>query len=312
MEVAIFQSVRFDFDLERAAVLAILQIGICALLVGGGFMLVPPVPRGHGLRRAVPRPDAYSRGARIGDGVWLALGLLFIGLPVLAVLHQGFGGPVMKVLGEGNLWRAAGLSILLALGASALSLLLGFALSLTLRHLRFRRYAHRRAAMMEAGGSLMLVVPPLALGTGLYVLLSPQIDVLAWAPLFVVILNACLCLPYVLRSLEEPMQLIMERQDRLARSLGIGGWNRLRLVEWPLLRRPLGRAAALSAALAVGDLGVIALFGTPETATLPLLLYQRLAAYQFDAAAVTALVLLALCLLMFGLLERGIGGHARA
>ena len=71
-------------------------------------------------------------------------------------------------------------------------------------------------------------------------------------------------------------------------------------------------SAALSAALAVGDLGVIALFGTPETATLPLLLYQRLAAYQFDAAAVTALVLLALCLLMFGLLERGIGGHARA
>ena len=66
-----------------------------------------------------------------------------------------------------------------------------------------------------------------------------------------------------------------------------------------MLRHPLGRAAALSAALAVGDLGVIALFGTPETATLPLLLYQRLAAYQFDAAAVMALVLLGLCLAMF-------------
>jgi thiamine transport system permease protein len=88
--------------------------------------------------------------------------------------------------------------------------------------------------------------------------------------------------------------------------------NRLRLVEWPVLRRPLGRAAALSAALAVGDLGVIALFGTPETATLPLLLYQRLAAYQFGAAAVMALVLLGLCLLMFVVLERAIGGHARA
>jgi thiamine transport system permease protein len=312
MEVAIFQSVRFDFDLERAAVLALLQIGICAVLVGGGFMLVPPLPRGQGLRRAVPRPDAAARSVRIGDGVWLALGMLFVGLPVAAVFLHGLSGPVAQVLGEGSLWRGAALSVALALGASGLSLVLGIGLSLTLRHLRFRRYAHRRAAMMEAGGSLMLVVPPLALGTGLYVLLSPYLDVLAWAPLFVVLLNACLCLPYVLRSLEEPMQRIMERQDRLARSLGIAGANRLRLVEWPVLRKPLGRAAALSAALAVGDLGVIALFGTPETATLPLLLYQRLAAYQFGAAAVMALVLLGLCLAMFVVLERVIGGHARA
>jgi thiamine transport system permease protein len=304
--------VRFDFDLERAAVLALLQIGICGLLVGTGFMLMPPLPRGQGLRRAMPRPDAAARGSKLSDGVWLALGLLFVGLPILAVLIHGVQGPVARVLGEASLWRAAGLSLLFALGASAVSLVLGIGLSDTLRHLRFRRYAHRRAAVMEAGGSLMLVVPPLALGTGLYVLLSPHLDVLAWAPLFVVTINACLCLPYVLRSLEEPMQLIMERHDRLARSLGIRGFDRLRLVEWPVLRRALGRAAALSAALAVGDLGVIALFGTPQTATLPLLLYQRLAAYQFDAAAVVALVLLGLCLLLFIALERGLGGHGRA
>ena len=62
MEVAIFQSVRFDFDLERAAVLALLQIGICGLLVSAGFMLMPPLPRGQGLRRAVPRPDAAAAG----------------------------------------------------------------------------------------------------------------------------------------------------------------------------------------------------------------------------------------------------------
>jgi thiamine transport system permease protein len=311
MEVAIYQAVRFDFDLERAAVLALLQIAICGLLVGGGYMLVPPLPRGQGLRRFVPRPDAAAAGARTVDAVWLSLAMLFVGLPVLAVLIQGAAGPFGRVLGEASLWRAGMLSIALALAASAASLLLGLGLSLTLRHLRFRRYAYRGAAAMEAGGSLMLVVPPLSLGTGLYVLLAPRIDPLAWAPLFVVLINACLCLPYVLRSLEEPMQRIMERHDRLARSLGIAGLNRLRLVEWPALRRSLGRAAALSAALAIGDLGVIALFGTPELATLPLLLYQRLAAYQFDAAAVVALVLLGLCLAMFLLLERAVGGHGR-
>ena len=67
---------------------------------------------------------------------------------------------------------------------------------------------------------------------------------------------------------------------------------------------------AICAALAAGDLGVIALFGTPANQTLPLLLYQQMGRYQVDSAAVTALVLLALTLGLFYAIERGIGGRA--
>jgi thiamine transport system permease protein len=102
-----------------------------------------------------------------------------------------------------------------------------------------------------------------------------------------------------------------EQHDRLCASLGIAGWNRLRLVEWPLLRPQVATALAITAAFAVGDLGIIALFGTQETATLPLLLYQRMAAYQLDAAAVTALVLAILCFGLFGIIEWGVGGRGR-
>ncbi len=62
----------------------------------------------------------------------------------------------------------------------------------------------------------------------------------------------------------------------------------------------------------MGDLGVIALFGTPETATLPLLIYQQLGAYLIPQATATALLLLGLCLLAFWVLERYIGGKADA
>ena len=62
----------------------------------------------------------------------------------------------------------------------------------------------------------------------------------------------------------------------------------------------------------MGDLGVIALFGTPSTATLALLIYQQLGAYLIDDAKVTALLLLALCLGTFWLLERILGGRANA
>ena len=62
----------------------------------------------------------------------------------------------------------------------------------------------------------------------------------------------------------------------------------------------------------MGDLGVIALFGTTDTTTLPLLLYQQLSAYLIPQAAVTAAFLLLFCLLVFWLLETTIGGKARA
>ena len=68
-------------------------------------------------------------------------------------------------------------------------------------------------------------------------------------------------------------------------------------------------STALVAAMAMGDLGVIALFGTPEVTTLPLMLYHQLSAYLIPNAAVTAVFLLTFCLLIFWGLEKIIGGN---
>jgi thiamine transport system permease protein len=115
-------------------------------------------------------------------------------------------------------------------------------------------------------------------------------------------------LPFVIRTLGPAMRQNQMRYQNLCHSLALGGWDRFRFVDWPLLRRPIGLSAALVTALAMGDLGVIALFGTPETATLPLLIYQQLGAYLIPQATATALLLLGLCLLAFWILERYIGG----
>ena len=66
---------------------------------------------------------------------------------------------------------------------------------------------------------------------------------------------------------------------------------------------------AMVCVLAMGDLGVIALFGTTDSTTLPLLLYQQLGAYRTGEAAVSAGLLLVLCLAVFWLIERVIGGR---
>jgi thiamine transport system permease protein len=78
----------------------------------------------------------------------------------------------------------------------------------------------------------------------------------------------------------------------------------VRLVDWPLLRRPLAAALAIATALSLGDLGVAAFFGSGNILTLPLLLYQRLGNYRMAESASIALLLAVLALALFAAAQR--------
>ena len=176
------------------------------------------------------------------------------------------------------------------------------------RRLRLRHARPGWADGVELSGSLIIVVPPIVLGTGFFIALSPHVDIYAAGPPLVVLVNALMGVPYVLRVLGPLHRQMSARYEHLCENLGLRGLARLRLVEAPLLRRPLGLALGLCAAISVGDLGIIALFGTRDNATLPLHLYQKMASYRMDEAAVIALFLVAMCLGLFATLERAVGG----
>ncbi len=309
IEVAIYQALRLDFDVTRAVTLVLVQLVLCAALVGLGQGFARPMPAAPTEQRPLDRPDLDKLSGRILDAVLIAAATIFVLAPLLAMLAAGLAGPLLPVLGDAALWRAAGRSLVVALSAGSISLILGWGILVTSREFRIRRRRPRLAATVELGGALVLVVSPLALGAGLFVLLLPFVDVLAIGLNLVVAVNVVMGLPYVIHLLGPPLMRVAAQRDRLCASLGVAGWNRLRLVEWPAVRRPAGLALALTSALAMGDLGAIALFGTRETATLPMLLYQRMGSYRLDEAAVTALVLVAMCLLVFGVVERGVGGR---
>ncbi len=308
IEVAIYQALRLDFDVARAVMLALAQIALCAVFVVVGHRFARPAAVAPTERRRIQRPDLDAPGGRVADAVVISAAAAFVALPLAAVLYAGLSGPLADVLGDAALWRAAGRSLAVALSAGLISLLFGWAILLTSRELRSRRRP-LGADAVEVSGSLVLVMSPIVLGAGLFVLLMPVTDVLGIGLGLVIAVNAVMGLPYVIRLLGPPLMLLAEQHGRLCASLGIGGLNRLRLVEWPVLRRPAGLALAVTAALAMGDLGAIALFGTRETATLPLLLYQRMGSYRLDEAAVTALVLVTMCLALFVVIERGFGGR---
>lgn len=312
IEVALYQALRFDFDIGRAALLALLQLSFCGILVTLLQRFTQPMAMDPTPGRRSDRPDRAPLTARCLDTMLIGCATVLVLLPLAAILIAGLGGPLGAVLNDPRFWRSAANSLLVSLGASTLCLLLGWPLIGAAVTLRQRLDRPRWADAVELGGMLVLVAPPLVLGTGLFIILMPRVDVFALALLLVLLINALMGLPYLIRILGPQRLQVAAQYDHLCASLGITGWRRLRLVEWPLLRRPLGLGLGLCAALAVGDLGVIALFGTRDTTTLPLLLYQQLGSYQMSRAAVTALALVLLSLLLFVLAERLIGGRRHA
>ena len=93
--------------------------------------------------------------------------------------------------------------------------------------------------------------------------------------------------------------------ERAARAAGAGGWTTLRTVTLPLLRIPLLAAAALVFVTAAASFAVPEVLGTPAGfATMSTLIYSDLA-FSAAPAAFTALVVLALGLVVLVLLAVG-------
>ena len=153
----------------------------------------------------------------------------------------------------------------------------------------------RRGSGSAVPAYAYLAVPAVVLALGFFLLVrSLGVAPGNAAPVVVVIANALLALPFAIATLGPPLDAIARSRgtaDPLARPLAAA--RQFALVEWPLIGREVGVALALSFCFSLGDLGVIALFGTQDFATLPLLMLRALGAYRTDdAAAIAALMLL--------------------
>lgn len=291
VELAIYQAIKFDFDLQTGAMLALWQMTLCVFFYLMLQRFSKPLAPGGAAVGAIPGIMRDSWWARIWDGFWIGCAVLFVVPPLLMVVFGGMNGHFLTVIRDSGFWAAVLASLKVACLAAVVALSAGFSILLSSRALRLNR-ARRRAEGLELAGTLILVTPGLVISTGLFLLLRSVTDAFSYAYWVVAAVNAMMALPYVLKTLAQPMLHIAQQYQILCDSLGMKGWQRLKLVEFRALKKPLSHAFALSFLLSMGDLSAIALFGSQEFRTLPLYLFQLLGSYQMDAAAVVSLALL--------------------
>ena len=286
----------------EAALLAMVQMVCCLALVLLSQRLSKAIPTGSNNLTGWRDPQD-SLHSRVADFMLIALALLLLLPPLLAVIVDGLNRNVLSVLQQPVLWQATWTSLRIALAAGLLCVILTMMLLWSSREL-YARHARKAGHALELTGMLILAMPGIVLATGFFLLFNSTIGLPESADGIVIFTNALMAIPYALKVLENPMRDVNSRYSLLCQSLGMQGWKRLKVVELRALKRPLAQALAFACVLSIGDFGVVALFGNEDFRTLPFWLYQQIGSYRSQDGAVTALLLLVLCFALFTVIEK--------
>lgn len=307
LEVAIYQALRFDFDLNLGAILAIVQVMLCAIGAWavwrtGQNMIVAPSTH---LR--ICRYDGATLSARLTDYIFIVLLVFLLILPMMALVLKGVIG-LGAAASVTSLAKASSISLILGVTSGAIATFAAYPLACARQHFASSGFSHL-GIMIAFSGRFGLFVSPMVIGTSIFLAVSGRIDIYNLAIPSIILLNALMVLPFALGFLEPQISLVAARHDHLCAALGIKGWYRWRQIDWPVLRQPIGTAFAFTSVMAMGDLSAIVLFGHQDLINLTMLLYGQLGAYRLEGAASTALLLLLLTLIVYTLIERWVGGR---
>jgi thiamine transport system permease protein len=280
LEVAIYQSLRLDFDIGRALTLAVIQIVLCLVLVGlsGQVMLRNVAQAGNQLLQK--RYDGQNFSGRAMDYVLIALGALVVLPPLLALLANG----LTQLQITPQLLNATAFSLGIGFLSAVIALILGW------------NIAQQPDRFSQGLALSALIVPPAVMATGWFIILQGFSDNTYVVASTIIALNALMALPFVVAILAPAFERNRKKHDRLCAQLALSGRQKLRHIDLPLMVRPLAQAFLLAFILSIGDLTAITLLGNQGIVTLPSLIQIQMGHYRGNDAAGTAVFLAILSL----------------
>src|SRR5262249_17988405 len=153
------------------------------------------------------------------------------------------------------------------------------------------RYRFRGRRLLSAAILLPLCVPPVALGMGLL----PVVYLLGlWGSRVGLAMAHCLVtMPVVYLVTRATLEEISPDLEEAARGLGASPWQTLWRITLPLLRLALLAGAAMSLVLSLNEFLLSLFLATPETETLPRVMWPEL------RYALSPLVAVASCVTIF-------------
>ena len=242
-----------------------------------------------------------SRGARIGLGVWTALVIAFLWIPIVIILLYAFNGSVLQTWPIQNLtfhwFRAAWddhdaraalwLSAKVGLLATAIALVLGSAASFAIS--RFRFFGREAISFLLL---LPIALPGIITGMALnsfYVFAGISFSI--WT---IVIGHATFCVVVVYNNVLARLRRTSPSLIEASMDLGADGWQTFRFVVWPVLSTALVAGGLLAFALSFDEV-IVTTFTAGAQTTLPIYILDHIQRGQ-DLPVVNAVVFVVIVL----------------
>jgi molybdate transport system permease protein len=239
-----------------------------------------------------------GRGFAVLTGAALALALLFLALPVVAIFADTGPAELLRALGNQETADALRVSLICTLSALAAIVVVGTPAAWFLATRRFRG---RTLAVTVL--ELPLILPPAAAGIGLLAafgprgLLGPALGdagiELVLARAGVIVALAFVASPFYLRQAQAAFGALDPALLEASRTLGAGEARTFWRVALPLARPGLATGAVLAWGRALGEFGATLMFaGSLQgvTQTAPLAIFARLGSDFTGALALSAVL----------------------
>ena len=159
---------------------------------------------------------------------------------------------------------------------------------------------------------LPLGVSAITLAYGLMITIAVPLGLSSNPWPLIVIAQTLIGVPFSARAIEIAMSKVDPALIEQADSLGASTLQRLFFVELPLIAPGLLVGAVFSFAMAIGEMSATIFLATPENFTLAITIYRDLAVRKFIEAGAASLLLVAICIMAFIVIEKfsenGYGG----
>jgi thiamine transport system permease protein len=294
LEVAIYQSLRMDFDVSRALTLTVLQIALSSVLVLAAAKALVPQVQSLSQRVALQRYDGKHLLAKMFDAAIILLAMCLVVPVLLSLVVQG----VQHLQWSALLGQAILTSFCMAFLTCAVAL--PFAWGMAQAQTRLAKWR----SLLTILGLSGFIVPPAVVATGWFLVFRNFEGGVALAVVLIAMLNTLMVMPFLMTVLAPALARTAQQNDRLCAQLGLQGWNRFKTIDAPALRGPLAQAVLMIVVLSMGDLTAVTLLGAQGLVTLPSLVQQQLGHYQSHEAGGTALILALICLTTTVLAQR--------
>jgi thiamine transport system permease protein len=317
IEVAIFTEIMTLLDFRKGSALAVIQLVLSFTFM---YIYLKSLERYSKAeeQRVFTRPKKISPKDLLSiKGIILILYSIVVGIfilaPLLSVVYESFiygGKPTLlwykrlidskyNPLFASDSFHAIGYTF--AFGFSTVFLSLGIALPIAYA---MRRWTFPGKRLFDTAVMLPLGSSAIVIGLGYIKAFHREPLQLIGSPYLIVFAHTVIAYPFVLRALAASLGKIKKSLREAAMSLGARDIVAFLKIELPLASGGLLVGAIFAFAMSIAELGATYMIYRPEYTTVTIAIYKYIGTRQFGPASAMAVVLMAVSLVGFLLIER--------